>query len=195
LFLALEILAIVILILVVLFAAVLLVPFNLTVNASKTETSMTGTVVVRWLGIRVWRKSIPGGEKKRQKPKEGPKRLDLLTRVPRLISLVSDAIPSLVGILKGFVRAVHFRRLSIDVSFGVGDPADTALLAGYAWSVVWAFNFVPRTSLSLYPDVERARLDGSVSAELGVRLLPIVTAFLMAYTKKPFRQLIKEVRR
>jgi len=25
--------------------------------------------------------------------------------------------------------------------------------------------------------------------------LPIVTAFLMAYTKKPFRQLIKEVRR
>jgi hypothetical protein len=198
LFLALEILAIVILILLTLSAAVLLIPFDLTVEASKTETSVTSSVVVRWLGLRLWRRSIPGRGEKQERPEqeeEGPDRLDLLIRAPRLISLFGDAAPSLVGILKGFGRAVRFRRLSIDVSFGVGDPADTAVLAGYLWSVAWALDLLPRTSLALHPDMERVRLDGSVSAELGVRLLPIAAAFLMAYTKRPFRRLLREVRR
>jgi Protein of unknown function (DUF2953) len=195
----LEILAIVILVLFALFAAVLLIPFDLTVEASMAQTSMRSSVIVRWLGIRLLRRDIPGKEKKRAKQvkqgqEAGSSRLDLLARVPRLLSLLVDAAPSLVGILKGFGRAVRFRRLSIDVSFGVGDPADTAVLAGYLWSFAWALDFLPRTSLSLRPDMERARLDGYVSAELGIRLLPIVVAFLIAYTKKPFRRLVKEAR-
>jgi hypothetical protein len=195
----LEILAIVILVLFALFAAVLLIPFDLTVEASKTETSMTSSVVVRWLGVRLLRRNLPGkgreqGKRGKQAP-EGGSRLDLLARVPRLLSLLVDAAPSLVGIFKRFGRAVRFRRLSIDVSFGVGDPAETAVLAGYLWSFAWAFDLLPRTSLALHPDMERARLDGSVSAELGVRLLPIAEAFLIAYTKKPFRRLLREARR
>jgi hypothetical protein len=112
-----------------------------------------------------------------------------------MLSLLRDAFPSLVGVLKGLQRAVRFRRLSIDVAFGIGDPAETAVLAGYLWSFAWAFELLPRSSLSLRPDLERARLDGTVSAELRVRMLPIVVAFLAAYTKKPFRRLIGEVRR
>jgi hypothetical protein len=190
----LEILAIVILIVFALFAAVLLIPFDLTVEASKAETSMTSSVVIRWLGVRLWRRSM-AGKRGKQGPEAGPSRLDLLARAPLLLSLLRDAAPSLVGIFKSFGRAVRLRRLSIDVSFGVGDPAETAVLAGYLWSVAWAFDLVPRTSLSLRPDMERARLDGSASAELGVRLLPIAQAFLIAYTKKPFRRLLKEARR
>jgi len=193
----LEILAIVILVLFALFAAVLLIPFNLTVEASMAERSMTSSIVVRWLGIRLLRRNTPGkvGEEGKQAPEQGRSRRDLVARGPRLLSLLVDAAPSLVGILRSFGRAVRFRRLSIDVSFGVGDPADTAVLAGYLWSFAWALDFLPRTSLSLRPDMERERLDGSVSAELGVRLLPIAQAFLMAYTKKPFRRLLREVRR
>ena len=193
----LEILAIVILVLFALCAAVLLIPFDLTVEASKTETSMTSHVIVRWLGVRLLRRDMPGKERKqgKQGPEAGGRRLDLPARVPRLLSLLVDATPSLIGIFKRFGRAVRFRRLSIDVSFGVGDPADTAVLAGYLWSFAWAFDLLPRTSLSLRPDMERARLDGSVSAELGVRLLPIAEAFLIAYTKKPFRRLLREARR
>ena len=193
----LEILAIVILVLFALSAAVLLIPFDLTVEASKTETSMTSRVIVRWLGVRLLRRDMPGKERKqgKQGQEAGGSRLDLPARVPRLLSLLVDATPSLVGIFKRFGRAVRFRRLSIDVSFGVGDPADTAVLAGYLWSFAWAFDLLPRTSLSLRPDMERARLSGSVSAELGVRLLPIAEAFLIAYTKKPFRRLLREARR
>ena len=163
------------------------------------QTSMKSSLTIRWLGIRLLRRDIPGKGKKRAKQaKQGQEaessRRDLLARVPRLLSLLVDAAPSLMGILKSFGRAVRFRRLSIDMSFGVGDPADTAVLAGYLWSFAWALDFVPRTSLSLHPDMERARLDGSISAELGVRLLPIAVAFLIAYTKKPFRRLVKEAR-
>ena len=195
----LEILAIVILVLFALFAAVLLIPFDLTVEASVAPTSMRSSVIVRWLGIRLLRRDIPGKGKKRAKQaKQGQEaessRLDLLARVPRFLSLLVDAAPSLVGIFRSFGRAIRFRRLSIDVSFGVGDPADTAILAGYLWSFAWALDFMPRTSLSLHPDMERERLDGYISAELGVRLLPIVVAFLNAYTKKPFRRLVKEAR-
>jgi hypothetical protein len=188
--LLLEILAIVLLILLALVAAALLIPFDLTVEASKAEASMTSSVVLRWLGITLWR----SGAKKRETGKARPERFDL-SRGVLMLSLLRDAAPSLVRVFKGFRRAVRFRRLSIDVAFGVGDPADTAVLAGYLWSVAWAFDFVPRASLSLRPDLERARLDGSVSAELGVRLLPIAVAFLMAYTKKPFRRLVSEARR
>jgi hypothetical protein len=196
----LEILAIVILVLFALFAAVLLIPFDVTVEASMVQTSMRSSVIIRWLGIRLLRRDIPGKGKKRAKQAKqgqeaGSSRLDLLARAPRLLSLLMDAAPSLVGILRSFGRAIRFRRLSMDVSFGVGDPADTAVLAGYLWSFAWALDLLPRTSLSLHPDMERARLDGYVSAELGVRLLPIVVAFLIAYTKKPFRRLIKEARK
>ncbi len=187
----LEILAIVLLILLGLVAAILLIPFYVTVEASKAEALMTGRVCLRWLGITLWR-SKPG--KRKLRAKERSNRFDL-SRVPLMLSLLRDAFPSLVGVLKGLQRAVRFRRLSIDVAFGIGDPAETAVLAGYLWSFAWAFELLPRSSLSLRPDLERARLDGTVSAELRVRMLPIVVAFLAAYTKKPFRRLIGEVRR
>ena len=187
----LEILAIVLLILVGLVAALLLVPFYVTVEASKAEALMTGRVVLRWLGITLWR-SKPGKRKERAKKKSN--RFDP-SRVLLTLSLLRDALPSLVGVLKGLQRAVRFRKLSIDVAFGIGDPADTAVLAGYLWSFAWALELLPRFSLSLRPDLERARLDGAISAELRVRMLPILVAFLIAYTKKPFRRLIGEVRR
>ena len=47
----LEILAIVLLILIVLFAAALLIPFHLTLEASKADASIRGSITIRWLGI------------------------------------------------------------------------------------------------------------------------------------------------
>ena len=187
----LEILAIVLLVLLGLSTALLLIPFYVTVEASKAEALMTSRIVLRWLGITLWR-SKPG--KRKERAKERSNRFDL-SRVLQMLSLFGDAFPSLVGVLKGLQRAVRFRRLSIDVAFGTGDPAETAVLAGYLWSVAWIFELLPRSSLSLRPDLERVRLDGSVSAELRVRMLPIAVAFLVAYTKKPFRRLIREMRR
>jgi len=186
----LEILAIVLLVLLALFIAVLLIPFDLTVEASRAEASTKSRIVLRWLGVTLWRSRA----RKKAGPKPGPEGFDP-SRVLLMLSLLRDAAPSLVDIFKSFHRGVRLRKLSIEVAFGVGDPAETAVLAGYLWSVAWAFDLVPRSSISLRPDLERVRLDGSVSAELGVRLLPIAAAFLMAYTKGPFRRLLREVRR
>ncbi len=187
----LEVLGIVLFILLAIVAAVLLIPFKLIVEASRAGTLTKSSIVLRWLGITLWR-SRPG--KRKAEVKEKSAGFDL-SRMLLILSLLMDAAPSIVRVLKGFRRAVHVRRLSADVAFGVGDPAETAVLAGYLWSVAWALDLLPNTSLSLHPDLERARLDGSVSAELGVSLLPIVVAFLISYTKRPFRRLIREVRR
>ena len=79
--------------------------------------------------------------------------------------------------------------------FGLGDPADTAVLAGYLWSFASIFNRIPSVSLSFRTEFEMTSLEGSMEAEARVTMLFLAIGFLRAYTKKPFRQLIKEVRK
>ncbi len=187
----LEIIAIALVVIFTIAAAILLIPVDITLKASKADGSVVNGVALRWIGITLWRS---GNKKQKQEPKKRTAGFDI-QRALRLLPLLWDAAPALAGIARGFWRGTRLRRLSIDLALGTGDPADTAILAGYLWSLAWIIDLVPRVTFSLHPDMERARLDGSVDAELRVRLLPIMVALLMAFTKRPFRLLLREVRR
>ena len=193
----LELLAIVLLSFAVLILALLLVPFQLFVEGSMTGSSAKGNIRIRWLGLTVWRtkpkKPTKSEEARQTKEEEAGKEYDA-TRLLRILTLVRDS-RSALAILAGSIRkAVAIRRVSADVVFGLGDPAETALLAGYLWSLAWIPNLSPRISFSMRPDLERIRLEGSVSAQTSVRLFPLVSGFLRAHTRKSFRKLLKEVR-
>jgi DUF2953 family protein len=190
--LILETVVIVILLaLLLLIIAFLVIPLNISFKATRTGDSTEGEVTIRWLGVRLIRRKTTGGPPAEKTPEKGHRRVDFL----KIVQLLGDSGPALRILLGAFRKAISIRRLSARAVFGVGDPAETAILCGYAWSFTWALNLIPRVSLVVEPDLEALRLDGSVGGEVGVRILPLLVGFLRAYLKKPFRMLIKEMRR
>jgi hypothetical protein len=103
-------------------------------------------------------------------------------------------MPSFRILLRALRRSISLRRLAVEVNLGLDDPAKTAELSGYVWSVSWLANLLPNTSFVVTPVFEGAKLEGSASASLRVTLLPLVAGFLGAYSKRPFRALLREVR-
>ncbi len=195
--LLLELLAIVLLSLLVLILCVLLIPFQVFLEASMTGTSAKNSIKVRWLGLTVWRtkpQERRRGSAEAKTTKKKPRREFDARRLLRILRLLRDSGSAFAIIVGSIRRAVTIRRVSADVTFGLGDPAETALLAGYLWSVTWIPNLSPRISLSVRPDLESVRLDGSISAQSSVTLFPLVVGFLRAYSQRSFRLLIKEVR-
>ena len=87
-----------------------------------------------------------------------------------------------------------FRISNLDLTFGLGDSAATAEVAGYLWSFVPILNSFPPVSISLTPNVQEFEFDGELGMKARIRALFLVVGFLKAYMKKPFRLLIKEVR-
>jgi hypothetical protein len=182
------VIAVILLALVLLLAGFLVIPLTISFRATVSAGSTEGELSVRWLGLRLLRRKITGGRKRGQ---GRPQRFDPV----RMIRAFLDSIPTLVMLLRAFGRAVSIRSLTARVTFGLGDPAETAVMAGYAWALSSVVNLLPGTSLSVTPDVERERFEGAMAGEVGVRLLPLAVAFVRAYTRKPFRTLMGEVRR
>jgi len=193
--LILEIVAIVLIILFSLVLAVLLIPFQVTLAASLSQSTGTFDVALSWLGLTLWRRKPIQGMAKEEKKKEAPEKKGLrISQAGGILSSLRDSTPALSILAGAARRALHLRKLDIDFTFGLGDPADTAIFAGYLWSFAWILNRVPSVSFSFRPDFEMIGLDGSMEAEAKVRMLFLVIGFLRAYTKKPFRRLIKEAR-
>jgi len=117
-----------------------------------------------------------------------------LGRTGETVRLLRESLPHLIGLLKSFARSVSVRRLSCDISLGLADPADTAAMSGYLWSLASVVNASPKCHLSVKPDFSSERLDGSIAVELKVRLLRIVAAFVGALTKKPVRKSFRGMR-
>jgi hypothetical protein len=187
----LEILAIVLLILFAFIAMILFIPFRVLVSGSMTLTASNFELRFSWLGITLWRSKSVDREKKatpRSKTKTRRRPLQILSLVWKSHSVIEN-------LLNSFRRAIRIDRLSADLSFGTGDPADTAVFAGYMWSLVSLLDgSFPALSLSVKPDLENVSLDGTLDGEAAIRVVFVVAGFLRAYSHRSFRQLIKEVR-
>ena len=188
--------AIVLIILFSLAAAVLLIPFHIVLTASVSQSARKSEVALSWLGLTLWQRKQSGPKApKEEKEKEMPEKKGLgITRIVRILSSLRDSIPALSILAGSFRRALHIQRLDTNFTFGLGDPADTAMLAGYLWSFAWLINSVPSVSFSFRPDFEMIGLDESIKAEAKVKILFLAIGFVRAYSKKPFRKLIREVR-
>jgi Protein of unknown function (DUF2953) len=196
----LEIIAVALAIIVIIIAAILLIPFKVSASGSIKPTESNLEVKLYWLGIRLYRlvpgktriqKKEPKKEEKKEKPGEG----FTLGRVSRLASTFWDSIPALETLLRAVRRGLRVKKLHADLTLGTGDPADTALVAGVLWSFAGIVGAsIPAADLSVHPDLMNEKLEASVDGDLRVRLAYPVVGFIRAYTKKPFRRLISEVR-
>ena len=181
---------IIVLLLLSIVSSLLLVPFDVSFKVAGGAPTIVGEVSIRWLGLGLFRRSTTGREVGKAPSSGRTKRTDPI----KILRLFKEAIPSFMILFRALRKSVSFRRLCLEVKLGLDDPAETAAFSGYIWIVSRLVNLLPNSSFTFSPNFDKPGLDGSVAADLRMRLLPLVIGFLRAYAKKPFRAFLGEVR-
>jgi hypothetical protein len=123
------------------------------------------------------------------KPKDKPK--TGIVRTPKIRSLINVA-PALANILLDVLKSILFKKISCRLCFGLDDPAQTAIISGYLWSIASVLGpFRPK--ISIEPWFEGERLEGEFMAEMEVRLLYTVFAVIQALREREIRLLFREM--
>ena len=79
-----------------------------------------------------------------------------------------NIVSALPKLLFGIIGAIHFKHLSLDVEFGLYDPADTGQLYGYLTPLQYSGCMARDVSISLRPNFEHACIVGEVDASVRV---------------------------
>jgi hypothetical protein len=189
-------LAIFFLFLIVLLAFFLLVPFHLSLNIGKTGPLLQGGYRVAWLGRTLWKAEIS--------PKSAG---DLLASVwtkeageeegreidnPADIQSLINVAPALANILLDLLKSIIFKKTSCRLCFGLDDPAQTAIISGYIWSVASALGLFP-ARIFIEPWFGGERLEGEFMAEIEARMLWAVFAVIQALRVREIRLFLREM--
>jgi len=103
-----------------------------------------------------------------------------------------NAAPAIMNFLVDLLKTIVFERLSCRLCFGLDDPADTAVMSGYLWSMASTLGIF-RADVFIEPCFEGERLEGVFEAELKTRLIWIAKAVINASLEKEIRSLIRDV--
>ena len=103
-----------------------------------------------------------------------------------------NAAPAIMNFLMDLLKTIVFEKLSCRLCFGLNDPADTAVLSGYLWSVASTLGLF-RANVFIEPCFEGERLEGLFEAKLKTRLIRIALAVINALRVKEIRSLIRDV--
>ncbi|MGB5100589.1 MAG: DUF2953 domain-containing protein [Methanothrix sp.] len=112
-------------------------------------------------------------------------------RPPSIQSLI-NAAPALAKILWHLLKSIHVKKSSCRLCFGLDDPAQTAIISGYIWSLASALGFFP-TKILIEPWFEGERLEGELVAEIEARLLWAVFAVTKIVRVREIRLLLREM--
>jgi hypothetical protein len=195
-------------------AVIFLAPFHISLNFSKDGPLIQGFYRIGWLGITLRKGNIspPAQEETMKAPtvepveakaketaeggaKEMPKEEYKPHRIPgpdpkELI----DALPALAHVFVDLIKSISMERISCRLTVGFDDPADTAAVSGYLWSIASAIGLY-RANIYIEPCFEGERLDGSLLADMKARLLWIALVLVKALREKEIRRLIIETAR
>jgi hypothetical protein len=158
---------------------------------------INGYFKVSWLKIRLIKRSIPFEEKKEKKEKkvkEEKERKFNLEKLLKTLNQFLEAFKHLIPLFWAFLRSITLEKFYLDLNLGFYSPVDTAMIYGYFWSFSSILNIIPVVSLSMTPEFQKSKLDGSFELNLKFQLLSITVAVLKALTKKPVRQLLWSLR-
>jgi len=179
----------------------LLIPLKLSLELEKQGSELKGLFSLRFLGIRIFSKEIPEDEKdKEEKVEEDEEETDNkdefnLKRILNILRLLKESWPHIYRLITAFYRSVTLEKFSLNLTLGMESPADTALFTGYIWSFTYPLNALTRIDAVITPDFQRRVLDGNFQMIINLKLIWIVVEAIRAYTKKPVREMIQEMRR
>ncbi len=198
-----------VLIIILLFLAIiLLAPFRIYLNITKNGPHINGYYKIYWLGITLYKAEIsppseeeaisaPGKEaaelrreeEETEIPAKGKKhKIKPAPQAPNPKDLIG-ALPALARVLKNMIKAIKIEAMSCHISFGLNDPADTAIISGYLWSAASSIGIL-RTNVCIDPYFGGERLDGSLLADIKARLIWVALALAKALKEEKIRRLI-----
>ena len=189
--------AIILIILLIIIIGILVIPFQISMQLYREGSINQGYIKIKWIGIRFINRKIDIGSSKNQeeqKKKDKDNKFDF-KRIPKIIRLFEESLPYLMRIFNAFLKSITIKRISLDSIIGFDSFVDTVKISGYLWAIAPMINLLPNTHFSVEPDFHKERIDGSFLFKLKIKLLPVVSAFLRALTKKPFRSLLGELRK
>jgi Protein of unknown function (DUF2953) len=184
------------LILVLIFLLFLLIPFQISLEFHKLGSNFKGNLSVRWLGIRVFQREIPGKEKlkdKEEKKEEKEKKFDL-QQILRILNLIIESWPNLQKLFFAFIRSWSLEKFSANLTLGFENPYDTAIITGYLWSLTYPANVLTPLDASITPEFNDQVLHGDLKMDVKLKLLWLAVEGIRAITKKPVRKLFQEMR-
>ena len=184
------IVATIILIIILLILGILVVPFHICLNLHNDGFKIRGYFKLIWMRIQLVQREIPPQEK--EKTKEEFK-FDI-NRIPKIISLFMESWSYFERILNAFLKSTSFEKFSFNLVIGLGNPADTAMISGYLLGLASIGNVIPNAYFYVEPDFQKERLDCHLTINIKIRLFWIIIEFIRAYTKKPVRMLLQELR-
>jgi hypothetical protein len=172
----------------------LFVPIDLSVAAtSRREVRVGG----RWLFGIV---RFQGGEsaarrRVRREPRRGKKRGRKPTSprralgVGRRMMAIEGLLPGVLRLIRDLVQSVRWRRGSLSLRIGLGDPADTGELCGVVWGAMACLPD-PRIQIVFEPDFYEACFEAE--AEVVCRITParMVGRLLRFAVSRPARRAI-----
>ena len=112
-------------------------------------------------------------------------------RPPSIQSLI-NAAPSLAKILRDLQKSIHFKKSSCRLCFGLDDPAQTAIISGYLWSLASVLGLI-QSKIFIEPWFEGERLEGELIAEIEARLWWAVFAVIQGLREREIRLLLREM--
>lgn len=180
---------------------ILVVPFHISLELFRQNKVNQGYLRVKWWKIKIIDRELirPKKEKKEKKPKrkfDVKKLLDVLPDIlPNVIPNLIESLPYFMDIMESSLRSISIERIALNLIFGLGDSADTAMVGGFFCSIAAIVNAIPNTYFSVEPDLKNERLEGSFNIKMKLRLLRIVAASLKALTKRPVISLLWEFRK
>jgi hypothetical protein len=174
----------------------MVIPFHITLNINNKGLEANGYFKVNWMKIRIIKRDIPSEEKEKKEVEAKKKKKSEwnIDRFIRVFNLFLEALPHFEKVLYAFFKSITLERFDLDFIMGLDSPVDTAQLAGFFWSVLPMVNLVPKISINMRPIFLKTTFEGNLEVELKIKLLWIVVESLKAFTKKPVRNLISEVR-
>lgn len=210
----------IILVIIALLIVFLLGPFRLCFDLGKEDMYLRGFYKISFLGFTLKKggirpaakKEVEGDQKHHKalasKPGEASEEepgdsnyeeIDgELDRKPSRIPpqtqamLLLDALPQIARIFIDLIKFINIMKFFCEISFGLDDPVDTAMVSGYLWSIASASGLYG-ADITIEPRFDGARLDGSVLAVLETRMLWFVVAAARALEEEKTRKLIFEL--
>jgi hypothetical protein len=200
-----SIISLLIILISILLVTLLFIPFQFCLKFSKYGPLMRGSYRISWLGITLKKKEILPqsaadllAEEGKVKPDRGAEIEDSkgerdhdTKRSPKPGTLL-NAAPAIINFLMDLLKTIVFEKLSCRLCFGLDDPADTAVMSGYLWSVASTLGLF-RANVFIEPCFEGERLEGLFEAKLKTRLIWIAKAVINALREKEIRSLIRDV--
>jgi hypothetical protein len=183
----------IILIILLVVVGILVVPFHIYLNVYNTGFKIKGTFRLTWVKIKLIQREIPTEKQSQNKENEKENKFEI-SSIPKILSFLIEAWPHLERVFNSFLRSTSFEIFSLNLTLGLGDPADTAMVSGYFWAASSLLNIIPKAYISLEPDFLNEKLEVDATLKMKIRLFWIVVEIIRAFTKKPVRALFKELR-